>query len=112
MKALIVNNIEREISNNDELISKINDILTLFDFIIFTKDWEKEIHPKVDFNKCAKDFYIFNKIESDTLFENLEFKEFLKEKDITEFFICGLSCENITAEVMLHGYNAKYLAIL
>jgi len=69
MKALIVVDVQNDfcpegnlqISNADEIIPKINELLPKFDLIIFTKDWHPENH--ISFASRHKDYDAFDTIE-------------------------------------------------
>ena len=101
MKALIITNVQDEFFENESLnlksnkvISIINEILPIFDLVIFTLNNKENIfdinlHKNLILKNCKKDFYIFKKENEINLFFNDEFKKLLKEKNVKEIFVSG-----------------------
>ena len=162
-KALIVVDLQRDfcpggslaVPEGDTIVPIVNDLLTQFDLIIFTKDWHSpimhgfasyhsdkkpfdkyvneqgqedilwpdhcientegaEFHPDLDLGKCKKDFYIFKKGNMPHFHPYSGFAEvnetneselgiFLKEKNITEIYVCGLALDYCVKDTAIDG---------
>jgi nicotinamidase/pyrazinamidase len=65
-----------------------------------------DIHKDIDYGKCKNNFYIFKKglnkeAQGYSAFEETKLKEFLKQRKITDVYVCGLAgdyCVENTAE--------------
>ena len=165
-RALIVVDLQRDfcpggslaVQDGDKIMPVVNDLLTKFDLVIFTKDWHHSImygfesyqlreygkhafetyvneqgkedviwpdhcventegakfHPDLDLSKCKKDFYIFKKGNMPHFHPYSGFAEvnedneselgvFLKEKGITEIYVCGLALDYCVKDTALDG---------
>jgi len=146
MKALMIIDLQRDFCTEDSpLVSKaykimpaINELLSKFELIIFTKArypeknnmFETELHPDIDFGEIKKDFYIFKReynyfvdfqsygafgdnIESYSKYKS-ELKDFLDERNVTEIFICGLdnehSCKQTAIDSAMFGYKTTLIS--
>jgi len=78
-----------------------------------------EFHPDLDFGKCKKDFYIFKKgnmvhyhpysgFGEVTETNESELGIFLKNRGITEIYVCGLALDYCVKETALDGVKLGF----
>ena len=119
MKALIVVDCQNDlimpggalaVPDGDKIIPVINELLSIFELVIFTKDrhgaddavysFETDFYKDLDFSKCKKDFYIFKK-NFYSAFIDTSLQEFLEEKKVTDVYIVGLALDEAVKETAI-----------
>jgi nicotinamidase-related amidase len=106
MQCLICVNIQdkfiNEIEDANEIIPVVNELLTKFNLVIFTLEPPNSykeslyplIHKGIKIENIWGDFYFFK--------DHLNIPKFIKKKDVTDVFICGLPLDTHVARIALN----------
>ena len=143
MKALVVIDMQNDfmpdgslpVPNGDKIIPKINELMSKFDMVLFSKDWHDPNMkvfkngvwpehciagtPGSDFPKELKlenikdKFYIFKKgleleIHPYSIFEAEGFNDFLKDNNIDELYFCGVAGDYCVFESVSDSIHYNY----
>jgi nicotinamidase/pyrazinamidase len=151
------------VTEGDKIIPIINDLLSQFELVIFTKDWHTEdmdafasshpgkqpfdkykpliqpedgekwdtlwpahcvantrgadIHDDIDFGLINGDFYIFKKgLEKDyhpySGFGGTDLAEFLRHKNVTQVFICGLALDYCVKDTAIDAVKEGFEVVV
>jgi nicotinamidase/pyrazinamidase len=77
-----------------------------------------DLHPGIDFAKCAKDFYFFKKGTDKDFhpysgFAGTELEEFLKLRNVDDVYVCGLAmdycCKDTAIDAANYGFKSVFI---